>query len=155
MTVIEPVTLAEEFVYDLLSGSPQVKAQAKGGIHPSYAPTTVASPFIVHDIAGGDQVSPVGASAPSLFTVLWDVTAWTKGQGRIQARPLMTAALGALLGEEMAGLGQVPWQANDGTQAYMQAVYVGPIAPPAVPPGMGEGPWTRIAHRFRIELQIV
>lgn len=155
MSAPEIVTAAEAWVYARLAGSVAVTTAVGSRVYPAYAPAGVADPFIVHDFGGGEPVGPVGPYGPSAWLLLWDVAVWGKGQGRQALRPAMTAALGALVGTDLAGIGPVTWTDPAGNHWSVDSQYVRPLPVPPLPSDLGEGAWTRVAHQMKLTFQLM
>lgn len=151
--ITEPVTLVEEWAYQRVAADAATAAliPADGGgirMWPELAPPTEQSTHLTHDLGSPADVAQA-MSGPTQWRLLWDVTAWIKGWDRQPLRPILAAALTALVGPKLAGVTE-RFTAGDGSVWDLTCRYIGPV--PAPGDYGATGVWRRVVTRFEILL---
>jgi len=147
----EPITVCEQFVYEVLTGVPAIVAQFPGGIHPAFSPPDVQTRHVTHDFAGPDEGQPAVpfGGGIALLGLLWDVTGWEPSADRQLLRPGMKLIQGELSGPELRGKG-FAFDSDDGSGWSVNVTYRGPIF---VPADVGPPLWQRVSGRFLLHLR--
>ncbi len=153
MTAIEPYSLAAEWVYQTLKADATVRAQvpALGGeirVYPSPPPEREKRVAFVSALAGSSVDRPSGG--PTMWTLLWDLTAWRQTADMPLLAVPMAAAIAALTGPRYAGKGGRYVSLLTGQAWDVECQYLDLIPDPG--DYAGPQPWERITHRFEIRL---
>ncbi len=147
----DPVLVAEEFVYDQLSGDAAVTAAFGTRIYPGFSPAEVESIHATFDYAGPDEgvaAVPFGQGI-AVIGMYWDITGWEPSPDRQRLRAGMKAVMAVLTGPSIAGR-RFGFADADGTAWWVECRYRGPIVVPAdVGPA---GSWQRVSARYELAL---